>query len=126
VKLVLDASAAIFLASAPASVCLKDATLVSVPDLFVSEVTNVVWKLHALGGMPQTECRTILGRALRLPDVVVPATTLYDEVLGLAWASKHSVYDVFYLLLARREGAALFTKDKALRRLAHRYDVETV
>jgi len=39
---------------------------------------------------------------------------------------KHSVYDMLYLTLARREGATLLTLDKKLLTLARKNGIETL
>lgn len=69
-------------------------------------------------------CEAALEEVLRFPNEFVPATLLYREAFLLARTTRHSVYDMFYLVLARREGAALFTKDKALRKLAQHQGIE--
>ncbi len=120
---VLDASGAIAsLAGAPS--ILEDADAVYVPDLFVAEVTNIIWKQHRFGQTSVTACESALDRLLRLPDVVVPSEVLSRAAFHLARTSGHSAYDMFYLVLAQREAATLFTKDKAVRKLAQQYKID--
>jgi predicted nucleic acid-binding protein len=121
---VIDASAAVFAALNYSPGVLDHADFVLTPDLFVSEVTNALWKQHQLGGTDLSICESALEEALRFPNVFVPATTLYREAFLLARAARHSAYDMFYLALARREGATLFTKDKALRKLAQHQGID--
>jgi len=44
-----------------------------------------------------------------------PAADLTQEVLREASTRKHPVFDLFYAVLARREGAAIVTVDTRLR-----------
>ena len=103
---------------------LDRADAVYVPDLFVAEVTNAIWKQHHFGGVELKACESALERILELPDIVVPSEILSRAAFQLARSSGHSVYDMFYIALARREAATLFTKDKAMRKLAQRYDID--
>ncbi|MEO5925926.1 MAG: type II toxin-antitoxin system VapC family toxin [Bryobacteraceae bacterium] len=123
--LVLDASAAIATLSSGATI-LEDSDAVYVPDLFVAEVTNIVWKQHRFGQLDLEACETTLDQLLRMPDVVVPSGTIFRAAFHLARTSGHSAYDMFYIALARREDATLFTKDKALRKLAQQYKIDVV
>jgi predicted nucleic acid-binding protein len=95
------------------------------PDFFVTEVTNVAWKLHRFGGMPLSEANTVLEDSLYLPDRLEPTRPYCSEAFRLATLERHPAYDLFYLLLAREHAATLFTKDKALARLAHKYKIAT-
>jgi predicted nucleic acid-binding protein len=121
--LVLDASAAIATLSSGATI-LEDSDAVYVPDLFVAEVTNIVWKQHQFGKLGMEACEATLDRLLRMPDIIVPSTLLSGAAFQLAHANKHSAYDMFYLALAQRESATLFTKDKVLRKLAQQYKID--
>jgi predicted nucleic acid-binding protein len=61
---------------------------------------------------------------LRFPNEIVASALLCRETFFLARTAKHSVYDMFYIALAQREGATLFTRDKALKKLAQSYDID--
>lgn len=117
-RLVLDASAAMELASGHSVAGVEEAHEVLVPDLFVAEVSNAVWQQHKFGGMNAELCESTLDRILEIPDTIVPSTELRREAFLLARTLGHPVYDMFYLALAQRESAGLATKDKVLRRLA--------
>lgn len=125
-KLVLDASAAMSLAAnyAPSPLDLADDVLV--PDLYVAEVTNAIWKNHRFLGTDLAACESLLNEALNFPTVFVPSQALARSCLALASAAKHPAYDLFYIALASQENAALFSNDKALKRLAHRHGVQTI
>jgi predicted nucleic acid-binding protein len=130
-NVVLDVSSAVELvlarprASAVAG-ALAEAEAVAVPDLFVSEATNVFWKLHGRGGLEPERCGRALRRALALPDVLVPCSELTEEVFALACARSRPAYDLFYLVLARRRAALLLTEDRRLGELAAALGVRTL
>jgi len=127
-SVVLDASAAaeIVIGRPKAEVLaalLADADSVRAPELFANEVTNLFWKYHRFGGMPVAACSRALGFALELPDFLVSAAPMCAEVLDLAMRTGHPAYDLFYLVLARRESALLLTMDRKLRSLCRRHGV---
>lgn len=123
-NLVLDASAAVFhvMESEPGS--MLDADEIVAPDVFTAEVTNAAWKLACFGNVSLGDSELILSEALQLPNKFVSSRSLCHHVLHLGIVEKHPVYDLFYLALAQREDAVLFTRDKALKRLAQRHGVQ--
>jgi predicted nucleic acid-binding protein len=124
-RVVLDTSAAIAHASALSFGALEQATAILVPDVYVAEVTNAVWKMHSIGGLDLKLAQDLLHRTIRLPDSIVPGDLLYREAFQLAVDAKHAAYDMFYIALARQQSGTLMTQDKALRKLAQRYGVQT-
>ena len=129
-KLVLDASAAV-----PASVLSEaDSELLDVidaasdviaPSLFVAEVTSGLWKYVAAGEISVDTAIARLHRAVSIVHSFEPIETLADETLREAAARRHSVYDMFYLVLARREHATVLTLDRRLRNLAETMGIAT-
>lgn len=88
------------------------------PDLYPAEVSNALCKYHRFNQYPLSVCFEMLDHAIGLVDEYVPTTTLYKECFSLSCSISHPVYDVFYLVLARRQNATLVTLDKKLRALA--------
>ncbi len=123
-KLVVDASAAIGAAQRYESGPLEDALQVLAPDVFIAEVTNAVWKMRQFGGVSTHDAEVMLDRAVRLPDDLISGGALYKEAFALASAARHPAYDMFYIALAKLEHAALFTHDKALRKIARAHHIE--
>jgi len=126
--IVLDTSAAVDLVLHPAerekeAALLGDAEWVLAPALFVSEVANVFWKYHAFNKLPQEQAEQGMGLALELPDSLADDRELYTEAFAMACRTGYPVYDMLYLVLARRNNALLLTRDRALKRLAAKHDV---
>lgn len=130
-KVVVDASAAIEIVldrkkAAQFESALSAADEVLVPDLFIAEVTNTIWKYHRFEGLELSSCQEALHAAARLPDTIVGSLELCTEVLHLALSARRPAHDMFYLVLARREGAALVTLDSSLSREAERHQVRVL
>jgi predicted nucleic acid-binding protein len=130
VRLVLDASAAIGVATDRAAASLRlilpEADEVLAPDLFVAEVTNAIWKYHEFSNLSQGEAEARLEEAVGLVDTLVSCRDLYRAALVLSRAAHRPAYDMFYLALAIREGAQFLTLDKALRKEARRQGIATL
>lgn len=121
-KVVLDASAGLAAVlgqdRGPAVLdVLADAAVVIAPELFAAEVTSGLWKYVSAKQLTLDAASERLDAALKLIDRYHPMASLAQEVLREASARRHSVYDLYYAVLARREGAAVLTIDGRLRKL---------
>jgi len=121
-KVVLDASAGLAAVlghdAAPAILdVLAGATVVIAPELFAAEVTSGLWKYVTAGQFSIEHAIERLAASLELVDQLQPPAELAKEVLREASARRHSVYDLFYVVLARREGATIVTIDARLKKL---------
>ena len=126
---VLDASAAIEIvmgrkSGSKLSKYILEADWVIAPTLFISEVTNTVWKYQKLADFPYRLCEKALDQALALPDDFVNELDLYREAFKLSCTLNHPVYDMFYLVIARRNNGKLLTLDKQLINAATKYSIE--
>lgn len=84
------------------------------PSLYVVEVANVAWKYLHAAQASSAQCHSLMENALALPEELFPDEELLIEAFSLAEQLDHSVYDMLYVVLARRHAAALITCDKAL------------
>jgi predicted nucleic acid-binding protein len=124
-RVILDASATIRILTDPESAgdlraTISAAALVMAPALMLTEVANVLWKIERAGQLGGTDPQDLLHDAAALVDHVEPDASLLPEALALAKHLDHPVYDCLYLVLARREVAALVSCDQRLLALAER------
>ena len=117
--IVLDASAAaeIILQRKNAhslAIKVQDADWVIAPSLFVSEMTNVFWKYQKFADYSFADCEKNIEQAIALPDDYINDIELYREAFNMSCMLDHPVYDMLYLILARRNNAKLLTMDKKL------------
>lgn len=120
---VIDASAAVEItlqrdSAAKLMVLLTEAEWVIAPSVYVAEISNVFWKYQSFTDLSQSECETHLDAAMALPDDLISDKDLYREAFKLGCTLDHSIYDMLYLVLARRHNATLLTMDKKLLRNA--------
>ncbi len=117
--IVLDCSAAVEMVTNTARgnafrmLMLKDENVYA-PVLFRVEVLNTFWKYVYTNKMTFDEAKENIEDAVDLVDEFCDLDDMADEVFAEAVNTKHSVYDLFYLVLARRHGATLFTVDQKL------------
>jgi predicted nucleic acid-binding protein len=85
-----------------------------VPDLFWAEFTNVLWKAVRQKRWTNAMATTALAdmRDQNLPTV--PSRTLLEDAFHIATAFDRSVYDCFYVALAKRVSGQLVTADEKL------------
>lgn len=124
-KLVLNASAVVrIIQGSPQAVAmgeaLASADLVLAPELMLTEVANALWRLQRAGQLEGAGLQQRFELAVALVDHIEPDRTLQAEALALATHLDHPVYDCLYLVLARREVAALLSADQRLLKLAAR------
>jgi predicted nucleic acid-binding protein len=125
---VLDTSAAVeILLQRPEAARLSQelgrAEWVLVPSLYTSELCNVFWKYHQYHSLSRGSCESAIAQGLLLPDTFSDDRELQREAFAMACACQRPVYDMLYLVLARRHSAYLLTLDKTLKALAAKHDV---
>lgn len=87
------------------------------PNLFIIELGNVAWKLVSAKIITEKEAFTLINCASALVDRYIEVEDLLVESVHEAIRNNHPIYDLLYLVTARRNGATLFTLDKKLRKL---------
>ena len=93
---VLDASAAIEIVFQRKSGdmlgrTVKKADWVIAPNLFICEVTNVVWKYHKFADLAFKDCEKNLEYIIAIPDNFINEKELFLEAFKLSCSSNHSV-----------------------------------
>lgn len=93
------------------------------PQLLYAEVASALSKYYRAGMMDESSVAVKAEGALRLVNTFVSHDELYVEALSESLRQGHSVYDMFYLVLARRHDAILLTGDRRLRELCRKMGV---
>ena len=96
------------------------------PSVFHSEVSNACFKYAAFGSMGEEKALVLLDRAEALVDCFYDDASLAKEALSESIRYRHPAYDMFYLVLARRTGATLFTLDRKMWALARDMHVNCI
>ncbi|MDR1453333.1 MAG: type II toxin-antitoxin system VapC family toxin [Candidatus Margulisbacteria bacterium] len=103
---------------------LQEASLVIAPDLYVPELTNAIWKYGNFAGYTLEECNSFIKIGLKYVNKFVDSRELWLEAFRLGLENRHSIYDMYYLALARQNEAMLVTNDKELLKIGKKLHVE--
>lgn len=76
-----------------------------------------VGKYVRAGYLDEENAKKTLVYMLQIIDEYTDACELVIEALHEGLRLKHSIYDMFYFILARRNGAVLLTSDERMRML---------
>jgi len=127
--IVLDSSAGIEIALSRESAeiyerKIEKASRVITSELYKAETANVLWKYNNVGLLNREEVQRRLRYCDELIDEYIDISENNEEALNEGIRINHSVYDLLYLVIARRSGAILLTQDKKLRKIAKENGVE--
>jgi predicted nucleic acid-binding protein len=93
---------------------LQEAALVLAPDLYISELSNTFWKYGMAKKLTEEVCLSYIHDGLSYIDHFVDSKELWQEAFREGINNHHSVYDMFYMVSARRNNGILITNDGPL------------
>ena len=93
---------------------LNESTQVIVPDLYVSELTNTIWKYFTAKKITENESIQYIQDGINLVTKFIDSKEIWQEALTEGINNKHSIYDMFYMVTARRNSGILLTNDSVL------------
>jgi predicted nucleic acid-binding protein len=102
----------------------NNGTWIIAPDLYVSELSNVLWKYQKAGVLQHEECIQFVEDGINMIDHIFEAKDIWKEALAEGIKYNHSIYDMYYAILARRNDGKLLTKDKDLANICKKMKVE--
>ena len=101
----------------------KKASWVIAPDLYISEITNVVWKYYQANVLSHEECIQYVQDGIDLVDDFIDAKEYWKEALAEGIKNNHTIYDMYYAVLTRRNDAVLITDDGPLAKLSKKLHI---
>ncbi|WP_324292696.1 type II toxin-antitoxin system VapC family toxin [Marispirochaeta sp.] len=103
---------------------LAQTSWVLAPDLFHPEIANVLWKCYRAEIVSHEESIQFTEDGIAMVDDFTAGGELWKEALGEGIKYNHSIYDMFYTVLARRNDAVLITKDNKLAETATQMKID--
>jgi len=100
------------------------ATLVVAPDLYITELTNTLWKYHAAKKRTKNECLELIKDGIDYINVFVDTKEIWEEAFLEGINNNHSVYDMFYMVAARRHAGTLVTNDSTLAAICKKHHIQ--
>jgi len=70
------------------------------------------------------DCENRLEQAIALPDNFINEIDIFHEAFKLSCTVNHSVYDMLYLVIARRNNGTLLTMDNKLIKIARKLSID--
>jgi predicted nucleic acid-binding protein len=104
----------------------EKASWIIAPDLYIVELSNVLWKYYKAQKISHAECMQYVEDGIDLIDDFFEVKELWKEALSEGIKNVHSIYDMYYAILARRNDALLMTNDEQLSILCKKLNVEVV
>lgn len=105
---------------------LETASNVVAPSLYCAECANVIGRYVRSGNCTKKLAMEQYQAALELIYGYVSCESLAQQAMSLSLMYGHKAYDMFYLALAQKTGAALLTSDTRLITIAKNIGVATV
>ena len=102
----------------------KEASWVIAPDLYFAEISNVLWKYYKAKTLTHADCIQYVEDGIGLVDDFIYGKELWKEALSEGIKNDHSVYDMYYAVLARRNDAVLITNDELLAKICKELRIE--
>jgi len=102
----------------------KKGTWIIAPDLFIAEITNVLWKYYKVKVLSHEDCIQYVQDGIDMIDDFIDARDLWKESLAEGIKNNHSIYDMYYSVLARRNDAVLITNDGPLAEICKKLNIE--
>ena len=105
---------------------IQEADLVLAPNIYVSELTNALWKHYSAKHFTKDECIKYIEDGFDYITEFKDSYEFWQEAFLEGANNKHSVYDMFYMVVARKYDAVLLTDDFDLARICRKNGVEVV
>jgi predicted nucleic acid-binding protein len=105
---------------------LDNADIVIAPDLFVPELTNTLWKYHKAKIFSMDECIQYIEDGIDLIDTFIDSKYFWREAFAEGVKNNHSIYDMYYVTIARKNNGILITNDNGLSKICEELSIQYI
>jgi len=103
---------------------LREASIIITPSLYIPELTNTFWKYYSAKMQTKDECEQYILDGINLINEFINTKDIWQEALSEGIKNNHSVYDMFYMVTARRHNGVLITSDSALIKMCKKNHIQ--
>jgi predicted nucleic acid-binding protein len=103
-----------------------DAQTVLSPELYIAELTNMIWKYHKAKILTPAECRKKAEEGLMAVNNFVAMSSLWKDAMDAAMQYAHPAYDLYYAVLTQKHHGLLVTKDGSLAKICKEMNIDCV
>jgi predicted nucleic acid-binding protein len=104
---------------------LQEAALIIAPDVYISELANTLWKYNQKNILTKNECIQYIKDGITYVDKFIDSKELWQEAFSEGINNKHSIYDMFYMVVTRRNDGILITNDSVLATICKNNNIQT-
>jgi predicted nucleic acid-binding protein len=104
---------------------LQDAALIIAPDLYICELTNTIWKYYRANILTKDECVQYIKDGINYVDKFIDGKEIWQEAFSEGINNSHSIYDMFYMVVTRRNDGVLITNDSVLAKICKKNNIQT-
>jgi predicted nucleic acid-binding protein len=103
---------------------LREAEIVTAPDLYIAELSNAFWKYHVAKILTKDECMQYIQDGINFVDDFIDSKEVWSEAFSEGINNGHSIYDMLYMVVARRNSGLLITNDSVLAAICKKNHVQ--
>jgi len=103
---------------------LQEASLVLAPDIYVSELSNTLWKYHKAQKYTVEECNQFIEDGLNYVDEFIDSKEIWKEAFSEGAKNGHPVYDMLYAVITRRNSGILISDDRDLSAICGKLNID--
>jgi predicted nucleic acid-binding protein len=100
------------------------ATLRLSSDLYLPELSNTLRNHYRAKILTEAQCSHYVEEGMKLVDYFVNSKDVWREALHEGIANNHSVYDMLYLVIARRNDGILVSNDGPLVKICEKLNIK--
>ena len=104
----------------------SEASAVLAPDIYISELTNTLWKYKVKNIFTGNECIQFIRYGISFVDTFINSNEIWQEAFSEGIKNNHSIYDMFYFVCARRNNAVLVTSDSDLAEICKKHKIPVI
>ncbi|MDR0823112.1 MAG: type II toxin-antitoxin system VapC family toxin [Endomicrobium sp.] len=104
---------------------IEKSLLITAPDLYICELSNVLWKYHKANMLTQEECIEYIEDGINFIDVFVDSKQIWQEAFQEGVKNNHSIYDMYYVIITRNNNGILLTNDNDILNICEKLSIES-
>ncbi|MCL1947304.1 MAG: type II toxin-antitoxin system VapC family toxin [Chitinivibrionia bacterium] len=105
---------------------LQRATFILAPDLYMSELSNTLLKYYFAEELSKDVCLKHIQNGIDIVDNFISAKEIWQDAFCAGIENRHSIYDMMYVITAKKYNATLITNDNKLSAICENNNVKVL
>ena len=103
---------------------IQESSFIMAPDLYISELSNSLWKYYTMKIYTKEICHEYIRDGIDFIDKFISSQEIWEEAFAEGIKNNHSIYDMLYMVTARRYDAVLITNDSVLKGISKKNHIQ--